>query len=514
MGKHHSEDEEIEFEANFSDKEETAIRTRLISLQTKIREVNVPVIVLLCGVNGSGKNAALAIFRDWLDQRSVILRAYERHDVHQERIEYRRYWRDTPINGKTGVYVSSWYSDPLVYRAYDKINDDGLYELLDNCNDFEKTLADSGVIFCKLWFHKDKNEQEAFLRALDEDPYERWRVMDDDWKNCCLSDGFEEATRKLIRYTDKDYAPWFEIKEGTFTQRIRKALDIFCTHVERELDERLKFREKEEKKREEDKKSKKKKYEKPDFVKHINMDASISKEKYKEQLPYLRARLNALLMEARKRNKRVILAFEGPDASGKGGVISRLTSSLYVRDCDIFPISAPTQEEINHHYLWRFWRRLSEQKLLTVFDRSWYGRVLVERIEHFATEREWKQAYDEINRFEKQLVQGDNIVVKFLMYISKDEQLVRFKAREETSYKQWKIGSEDWRNREKWEQYDEAFDDMLKKTDTKYAPWFVVPDNNKKYGRIKTMKLLCRYLEKVLDFKTDKEIPPPDKEED
>ena len=280
------------------------------------------------------------------------------------------------------------------------------------------------------------------------------------------------------------------------------------------MDERLKFREKEEKKREEDKKSKKKKYEKPDFVKHINMDASISKEKYKEQLPYLRARLNALLMEARKRNKRVILAFEGPDASGKGGVISRLTSSLYVRDCDIFPISAPTQEEINHHYLWRFWRRLSEQKLLTVFDRSWYGRVLVERIEHFATEREWKQAYDEINRFEKQLVQGDNIVVKFLLYISKDEQLVRFKAREETSYKQWKIGSEDWRNREKWEQYDEAFDDMLKKTDTKYAPWFVVPDNNKKYGRIKTMKLLCRYLEKVLDFKTDKEIPPPDKEED
>ena len=157
----------------------------------------------------------------------VFESTYERHNVHQERIEYRRYWRDTPMNGKTGIYVSSWYSDPLVYRAYDKINDDGLYELLDNCNDFEKTLADSGVIFCKLWFHKDKNEQEAFLRALDEDPYERWRVMDDDWKNCCLSDGFEEATRKLIRYTDKDYAPWFEIKEGTFTQRIRKALDIF-----------------------------------------------------------------------------------------------------------------------------------------------------------------------------------------------------------------------------------------------------------------------------------------------
>lgn len=507
-----SEEDEIELEANFSNEEETEIRTRLIALQEKIQEANIPVIVVLCGVNGSGKNAALSIFRDWLDQRRLVLRAYEQRNVRQERVEYRRYWRDTPANGKTGVFVSSWYSDPLVSRAYDKINDNQLYERLDECNMFEKMLTDAGTIFCKIWFHKKKSEQESFLRALDEDPYEKWRVMPDDWKNCCLSDSFEETTRKIIRYTDKENAPWFEIEEGSFTKRIRRALEFFCDRVEKLVD--LHNREKEKTAGKKPPKEKKEKKNKIKFLKSLNLDAKISKEDYREQLPYLRARLNALLMEVKKRNKRVILVFEGPDASGKGGVISRLSSSVYVRECEIFPIAAPTDEENKRHYLWRFWKRLTDQKLLTVFDRSWYGRVLVERIEHFATDEEWKRAYGEINYFEKQLTQGDNIVVKFLMYISKDEQLVRFKSREETSYKTWKIGSEDWRNREKWDQYDEAFDDMLEKTDTKYAPWYVVPDNNKKYGRIKTMELLCEYLEKELDYNPSNEIPRPSKEEE
>lgn len=511
---HYSEEEQIEFEASFSNEEEGKIRTRLIALQEKIKEANVPVIVVLCGVNGSGKNAALSTFRDWMDQRLLVLKAYEQRNVQQERVEYRRYWRDTPSKGKTGVFVSSWYSDPLVSRAYGKTDDDQLYERLDECNTFEKMLADSGVIFCKIWFHKKRGEQETFLKALDDDPYEKWRVMDEDWKNFALSDGFEETTKKIIKYTNKDNAPWYEISEGTFTDRIRETMTLFCSHVEKLLDEHEKRKEKESKEeKSENKKKKEEKPYKPKFLKEIDIDANISKEEYREQLPYLRARLNALLMEVKKRNKRVILAFEGPDASGKGGAISRLSSSVYVRDCDIFPISAPTDDENKRHYLWRFWRRLSEQKLLTVFDRSWYGRVLVERIEHFATDEEWKRAYAEINHFEKQLTQGDNYVLKFLMYISKDEQLARFKAREETSYKKWKIGSEDWRNREKWNEYDEAFDEMLEKTDTKYAPWHVIPDNNKKFGRIKTMQILCDYLEKELDYDPKNDVPPPEKQD-
>jgi len=499
---HHREEDGIEFEVNFSNKEEAEIRTRLIALQAKIREANIPVIILLCGVNGSGKNAALGILRDWLDQRQLDLHAYERQDVQKDPIEFRRYWCDTPLNGKTGIFVSSWYSDPMVSHAYGKIDDDGLYKRLDECNTFEKTLADSNAIFCKFWFHKNKDDQEAFLNALDDNPYEKWRVMPDDWKNCCMAEKFEATTKKIIRYTDKDYAPWFEIDNGNFTERMRVALDILCSRVEKQIENFNKQR------KEGENKKKTPKPKKPAFVKTLDMTAQLSKEKYVELLPYLRARLNALLMEVKKRDKKVILAFEGPDASGKGGVISRLASSIFVRDCNIFPIAAPTQEEINHNYLWRFWTRLTDQKLLTVFDRTWYGRVLVERIEHFASDKEWKRAYDEINHFEKQLADGRNIVVKFLLYITKDEQMARFKAREETDYKKWKIGNEDWRNREKWEQYDEAFDEMLEKTDTKYAPWFVVADNNKKYGRIQAMRLLCEHLEKVLDYDPAEDVPP------
>ena len=507
---HHSEEDDIEFEANFSSKEETEIRTRLINLQEKIKEANIAVILLLCGVNGSGKNAALGTLRDWLNQRYLDLHAYERQDIQKDPIEFRRYWCDTPVNGNTGIFVSSWYSDPLVSHAYGKINDDELYERLDECNTFEKNLVDSNAVICKIWFHKNKNEQQAFLHALDEDPYEKWRVMPDDWKNCCIAENFESTTKKIIRYTDKDYAPWVEIESGDLTERLRKALDTFCSRVEKQIELFLKNKEKKEEEDKEKKKNNKEK--KAEFIKKLDMEASISKDEYKEMLPYLRARLNTLLMEVKKRNKKVILAFEGPDASGKGGVISRLASSIFVRDCNIFPIAAPTKEELNHNFLWRFWTRLTDQKLLTVFDRTWYGRVLVERIEHFATQQEWKRAYEEINHFEKQLTKGRNIVVKFLLYITKDEQMKRFKAREETEYKKWKIGSEDWRNREKWDLYDEAFDDMLEKTNTKYAPWFVIADNNKKYGRIQTMKLLCEYLEKELDYDPSEDIPPPDTE--
>lgn len=490
-----------EFEPDFSDKEETEIRTALIKLQEKVQEAKVPVVLLLCGANGSGKNAALGLLRDWLDQRHLDLHAYERRNIRQDTIEYRRYWCDTPIEGHTGLFVSSWYSDPLVEHAYGRINDDELYKRLDECNLFEKMLADGNAIFVKIWFYKTTAEQEHFLRTMDDNPYEQWRVFPDDWKNCCLSDKFEATTRKIIRYTDKDYAPWFEIKDGTMTDRMRAALHYICARVDKQADLFLKQKSKkpEYKKIKTDKKA--------EFLKDLNLDASVSKDEYRVYLPYLKARLNALLMEAKRRNKKVVLAFEGPDASGKGGVISRLASSVYVRDCNIFPIAAPTKEELAHHYLWRFWTRLKEQDLLTVFDRTWYGRVLVERIEHFATDAECERAYDEINAFEKQLTKGDNIVVKFLLYISSDEQLARFKAREEVSYKTWKIGEEDWRNREKWDAYETAFDDMLAKTNTKYAPWFVIADNNKKYGRITAMRKLCEHLEKVLDFKPD--LPEP-----
>ena len=491
--------EERVAEVSFNAQEETAIRTRLIRLQEKITEAKVPVVVLLCGPNGSGKNATLEILREWMDQRRLNLHAYERRNVRQDPIEFRRYWCDTPENGYTGLFVSSWYSDPLTARSYGKMDDGEFHKALDRCVLFEKMLADGGAVLCKIWFRKSGKAQEKFLCALDDDPYESWRVMPDDWKNCRFAEKFDETTKMLLRYTGKPFAPWFEITDGSLSERVRSALDVFCTRVESEIAARAAVK---------PPKNKEIKLHKAAFLKKVDMGAALSKNEYNVLLPYMRARLNALLTEARNRGKKVVLAFEGPDASGKGGVISRLASSVFVRDCTVFPIAAPTKQELAHNFLWRFWDRLREQNLLTVFDRSWYGRVLVERLEHFATDAEWSRAYDEINAFEKQLTEGDTIVVKFLLYITADEQLARFKARQEVAYKTWKIGDEDWRNRDKWDQYETAFDDMIAKTDTKYAPWYVIPDNNKKFGRIETMRLLCERLEKVLDYVPD--LPKPD----
>ena len=497
--------EETEFEAHFSDKEETKIRTRLINLQAKIKEANVPVYILLCGVSGAGKNGAMFALRDWMDPRDVKMNAYEREEKTDEYADWRRYWCDTVLNGQIGVFMRSWYSEPLVSRSFGQINDAAFYARLDKCRWFEKTLTDNGAIFCKIWFYKSKKEQEAFLHELEQRPYERWRIMDSDWKNCASADEFEKTSHKIIEYTDTKQAPWQMIKKGGYTERVAEGLKLICDRVESEIDKKLE-------ERKSLKNAEAKTDEHPAFAKKLDMKAALNKKTYEAVLPYWRTRLNADLCEAKRQGKKVVLAFEGPDASGKGGVISRISSALHVMQFKIFPIAAPTKEELNHHFLWRFWIRLNQQKLLTVFDRTWYGRVLVERIEHFATDKEWQQAYDEINTFEKTLTDGGNIVVKFLLYIDKDEQFKRFKAREDTEYKTWKIGEEDWRNRDKWDQYAAAFDDMLAKTDTKYAPWYVVADNNKKYGRVKTMELLCKRLEKVLSF--DPKIEEPVLEND
>lgn len=490
----------VEWETHFSSKEEAVLRTRLIALQNKIREANVPVYIVLCGVSGAGKFGTMFLLRDWMDQRSVRMNAYEREDFSNMCQEYMRYWNDNVLNGEIGVFLRSWYSEPLVKRSTGKIDDKAFYKKLDWCKSLEKTLTDNGAVFCKIWFYKSKKEQEAYLHTLEDMPYERWRIMESDWKNCALADDFEKTSKKIVEYTDAPEAPWFAVKKGTYTERVRDGLDIICSYVEKQVEKRVDERKKNV--NEDTKPSKK-----VEFAKKLDLTASLSKDKYEQLLPYYRTRLNACLTEVKRQNKKLILAFEGPDASGKGGVISRISSALHIMQFRIFPIAAPTKEELNHHFLWRFFKRLTGQKLMTVFDRTWYGRVLVERIEHFATDKEWKQAFDEINTFEKLLTDGGNIVVKFLLYIDRDEQFKRFKAREETAYKMWKIGEEDWRNRDKWDLYDTAYQEMLDKTDTKTAPWFVVPDNSKKFGRIEAMRLLCEHLEKVLDFKNPTEPP-------
>jgi polyphosphate kinase 2 (PPK2 family) len=229
-----------------------------------------------------------------------------------------------------------------------------------------------------------------------------------------------------------------------------------------------------------------------------DMSAKLDRKKYKRLLAKYQGELNVLHRKAHDQKLSTVLVFEGWDAGGKGGAIRRLTAALDARNVQIIPIAAPTDEERAHHYLWRFWRHLSRAGRVTIFDRSWYGRVMVERVEGFATEKEWRRAYAEINAFERQLVESGIVLVKFWLHVTKEEQLRRFEERKNTPFKRWKITDEDWRNREKWDLYEIAVHDMIERTSKRVAPWIVVEGNDKPHARVKVLRSVCNKLRKAV----------------
>lgn len=244
----------------------------------------------------------------------------------------------------------------------------------------------------------------------------------------------------------------------------------------------------------------------------IDLDKTVSKKSYGHLLNKYQTELRALGYEVNRQQRPVVLVFEGWDAAGKGGVIKRLTERLDPRGYQVLPIAAPKGEDAEKHYLWRFWRRLPPKGKIAIFDRSWYGRVMVERVEGFATEAEWRRAYQEIKDFEAQLSGFGTIILKYWVHISKEVQLARFEAREDTPYKAWKLTDEDWRNREKWDLYEQAVEDMLIKTTTVRAPWHIIPGNDKRYSRLEVLRTVVDRLSSELNFEPTPEnlakLPP------
>jgi len=244
----------------------------------------------------------------------------------------------------------------------------------------------------------------------------------------------------------------------------------------------------------------------------LDLEKRLKKKKYQRKLNKLQTQVRALGFEVYRQQRPVAMVFEGWDAAGKGGAIKRLTERLDPRSYEVHAIAAPSGDDARRHYLYRFWRRLPIVGEIGIFDRSWYGRVLVERIEDFCTTEEWQRAYDEINEFEQQLTDSGTIIFKFWVHISKDEQLARFESRRMTPHKAWKLTDEDWRNREKWDQYEEAVEDMIAKTSTDIAPWTVIPGNDKRYTRIAVLKTVVKRLSHALKFdpspKNLAQLPP------
>jgi polyphosphate kinase 2 (PPK2 family) len=239
----------------------------------------------------------------------------------------------------------------------------------------------------------------------------------------------------------------------------------------------------------------------------VDLSLALDRETYVRQLARRQIQLRELGYQVYVQKRPVVIVYEGWDAAGKGGSIKRLTEKLDPRGYVVYPISAPTGEEKTHHYLWRFWRRVPERGQIAIFDRSWYGRVLVERVEGFATEGEWRRAYREINSFERNLRDFGTVLIKFWIHISREEQLRRFEERRATGYKSWKLTAEDWRNREKWPLYEEAVRDMLLKTSTLDAPWTIVEGNDKYWARVKALSTAVEVLSRELDYTPQEPLP-------
>ena len=494
-------------------KEILTLRTDLLELQQQVRELDFPVIVLFGGVDAAGKNETINLLNEWMDPRWIITCAYgPPSDEELERPEFWRYWRDLPTTEQIGLYLSAWYSQPILHRVHGDCDQVQFDEQLKRIEAFEKELADDGALILKFWMHLGRDAQKKRFKMLEKDPLNSWRVAKSDWDNLEQYDDFVAAAEHAISRTSTGDAPW-QIVEGydhrycslTVGMSLREAIrkHLRQTALRKKLAEELRKSERETPEAKSDSQDGEVgKNITPDhptsvtILSRLDTDQSLTKKDYRSELAKRQAQLHRLQRKAIQNKVSSITVFEGWDAGGKGGAIRRITAALDAREYRVIPIAAPTDEELQHHYLWRFWRHVSRAGRLTIFDRSWYGRVLVERVEGFATESEWRRSYAEINDFEHQLADHGVVLCKFWLHITPDEQLRRFKEREQTAYKRWKLTDEDWRNREKWSQYEEAVNDMVERTSTAYAPWTLVEANDKRFARIKVLRTLCDRLEK------------------
>ncbi len=487
------------------------LRTELLEAQQALRRANFPVIVVFGGVDAAGKSETINLLNEWMDPRWIRTCAYGApSDEERERPDYWRYWRDLPPKGQIGLFLSAWYSQPIQDRVYGAADEAQLDKELERIVTFENELAADGALILKFWMHLSHDGQKQRFKALEKDPLTAWRVTKTDWDNLDHYDDFIATEERVIARTSTGDASW-QIVEGydhrycgiTVGTAIRDALR---KHFEEtELKQKLQAEivaQQQAASVQEDHLT-----EPPGdtvsseitsgitILNQLDMKQSLTKKDYQAELAKYQAKLNKLARKALEKKVSTIGVFEGWDAGGKGGAIRRITAALDARNFRVIPIAAPTDEERAQHYLWRFWRHISRDGRTTLYDRSWYGRVLVERVEGFATEAEWRRAYAEINDFEEQLANHGIVLLKFWFHITPEEQLERFKEREKIPYKRWKLTDEDWRNREKWGPYEQAVNDMVERTSTAYAPWTLIEGNDKRYARVTVIKTLCDRLE-------------------
>ena len=469
---------------------EPQLRQRLLELQYRLLEKKeFPVIVVVSGLDGAGKSETFNLFNEWMDPRHIRTVAFGKPtEWDRERPAMWRFWQTLPPKGRIGILVGAWYMDPLDTRVYRGGRRAAFERRLARIRRFERMLVAEGALIIKLWFHLSKDAQRRRLKELSSSKKTAWRVTEEEWRQFRNYDRYVETAEEMLSGTSTGEAPW-EIVDGSDheyrsltagalleeTLGTRLAGNVRAIAPEPPpplppLDKRT-------------------------LLKSFDYSRSLDQGAYKKKLVKFQGRLHDLMRGERMQDRSLVVVFEGMDAAGKGSTIRRMTQALDARFFRVIPIAAPTEEERAQPYLWRFWRHVPGRQRTAIFDRSWYGRVLVERVEGFAAEPDWMRAYHEINDFEAQLAEAGAIVVKFWMAITPAEQLRRFKERETISYKRYKITPEDWRNRKRWPQYELAVNDMVERTSTETAPWNIVASDDKLYSRIEVLKTLVHTLE-------------------
>ena len=551
---------------------------RLGQLQQSIRQMKIPVIIMLDGWDAAGKGSMTGDIIRALDPRGFKVYTLDCDDEAEERYPYmHRYWKCVPLYGNISVLDGGWYRG--VFDPDNQPRGNALSRRITQIKDFEKQLTDDGYVVLKFFLHIGKKEQKRRFDALEEKSDTRWRVTRDDLKQNREYDDWLKSYDDMMALTDTDNAPWHVVHSGDRRLATARVYDIIIDAIEKALkahegvpvaetqadmkalsqaeaettdeadateqataeteaaetqpvdlfedaDEQADAQgdapndeqpaqtdvpaeeqaaPEEQSDAQPDAPKERDELSPGDFdvialprISDVSLGFAMGDDEYHRELKRAQRRLKELHGELYQRRIPVVLGFEGWDAAGKGGAIKRLTRALDPRGYEVIPTAAPTPDELHHQYLWRFWRDLPKDGHIAIFDRTWYGRVMVERIEGFASREQWQRAYAEINQFERSLTEWGAIVMKFWLQIDKDEQLSRFTARQNTPDKRWKITDEDWRNRDRWPEYEQSVDDMLALTNTHDAPWIIVESNDKQYARLKVMNAVIKAVEKRL----------------
>ncbi len=474
-------------------REAPKLRQALLEAQYELLENGkFPVVILVNGVDGAGKGETVNLLNEWMDPRHIHTHAFgEMTDAERQRPEMWRFWQALPPKGRIGILFGSWYTDPILRRVMGHDKRAVFERRLERIRHFERMLAAEGALVLKLWFHLSKAAQKKRFKELLASKKTAWRVGPGDWERFKHYDEFVDICEDALRETGTGEAPWQVIEGSDPEYRSltagRMLLDALRARLkgaaprlspaapppEPPIDKR-------------------------NILNSLDYTRRLAPKAYDKRLEKAQARLNQLTRHKRMRERSLVMVFEGMDAAGKGSTIRRLTRAMDARYYRVIPIAAPTDEERAQPYLWRFWRRIPGHGAAAIFDRSWYGRVLVERVEGFCAEADWMRAYHEINDFEEQLGDAGGIVAKFWLAVTPQEQLRRFRERQKIAYKRFKITDEDWRNRKKWPRYEQAICDMIDRTSTDLAPWHVVAANDKLHARVEVIERLCDLVESRL----------------